>query len=213
MCSPQPTRIVKVSFMLPFNQAFTLALCGLIIVSAGANAVEPGELVGPVQLQNSQGETILVENYAERPATAIVFLSSRCPATEKNIADIIRLYQKYRYQEVLYLGVSSHPAETGEELHDFTTSRGLVFTVYRDPSGELAGRLGASKTPEVVLLNREGRLVYRGGLDRQEGFVALESAVKQILADEPVSVASVPARGTPVDRPGPKIERTDPYGS
>ena len=74
---------------------FRIAL-GLILLHSDAIAIEPGELAGPVRLIGRDDREILVSNYDERPATAFVFLSSRCAATERSIESINALYQKYR---------------------------------------------------------------------------------------------------------------------
>ncbi len=171
------------------------------------------ESVKPLRLVDSAGNEIVVSNFAERRATAVVFLSSRCPATERSIDAVSRLYEKYRLREVLYIGVCANDVETSEELQSFALNRGLIFSVYRDPQAAVARQLTASKTPEVCLLDQTGRLVYRGGVDSKEGLDALEAAIRQILDGSAVDVAGIPAGGTPIHRPGRVIERTDPFGA
>lgn len=186
---------------------------GLILLNSDAIAIEPGELVGPVRLVGRDDREIVVRNYEERPATAFVFLSSRCPATERSIESINALYQKYRLRDVLYVGVCANDVETAADLQTFAQQRGMIFSIDRDPEGVAAELLGAQATPEVFLLDREGRLVFRGGLEREEGRAALESAIQQLLRKKPIAAAAGPAGGTPIRSPGPRIERTDPYGA
>ena len=186
---------------------------GLILLHSDAIAIEPGELAGPVRLIGRDDREILVSNYDERPATAFVFLSSRCAATERSIESINALYQKYRLRDVLYVGVCANDIETAAELQTFARQRGMIFSIDRDPEGAASERLGVQATPGVCLLDREGRLVFRGGLDSEEGRAALESAIRQLLRGKSIEVASVPAAGTPIRTPGPRIDRTDPYGA
>ena len=170
------------------------------IVSPGATfALEPGDAAGPIKLINSAGLEITLENYKERPATAVLFVSSRCPATEKAIGDINTLYQRHRRKDVLYVGVCANGVETPEELRDFAQKRGMIFSIFRDPKGVEAKRLGASATPEVFLLDREGKLVYHGGLESHDAIAAFDYAVRGVLQGEPAPKSGGSAERTPID--------------
>lgn len=189
-----------------------------LILSAALSAAVGGataasEAVGPVALTDGDGREVVIRNFEERPATVIVFLSSRCAATERMLDAISRLYEKYRLREVLYVGVCSGGVESADELQEFAHKRGLIFAVYQDVDSKVAEQMEVRATPEVRLLNREGQLVYRGGLDQDSGVAGLETAIRQILSGAAVDVASVPAKGTPIDQPGAPIQRVDPYGA
>ncbi len=186
---------------------------GLMTSAAAESAVELGVAVGPLKLTTLSGEPLVMDNYAERPATAVVFLSARCEATERAIAEINRIHGKYRLRNLLFVGVCGNPAETGDELRTFSQRRGLIFPVYRDPEGNAARRLGARVTPEVFLLDREGRLTFHGGLNDGPARQALDTAAGNLLRNQPIAAASLPIAGTPLDRPGPKREIDDPYGT
>ena len=53
----------------------------LFVSLTSALAIDVGQSPGKLKLTTLAGDTIAMENYAERPATAVLFLSSRCPAT------------------------------------------------------------------------------------------------------------------------------------
>ena len=191
------------------------ALAGGMITSVAAaeSGLEFGGTVGPLKLTTLSGEPLVMDNYAERPATALVFLSARCDATERAIAEINRVHGKYRLQGLLFVGVCSNAAEAGEELRTFSQRRGLIFPVYRDPSGDAARRLGARVTPEVFLLDREGKLAYHGGLNDEAARRVFETAAGNVLKKQPIDATSQPIEGTPIARPGPKRDIDDPYGT
>jgi len=192
----------------------SLLTCGIFTISVAAEpALELGSAVGSLKLTTLSGEPLVMNNYAERPATAVVFLSARCDATERAIAEINRIHGKYRLQNLLFVGVCSNPAEDGDELRTFSQRRGLIFPVYRDPSGEAARRLGARVTPEIFLLDREGKLAYHGGVNDEPARRAFETAAANVLKKQLIEVASLPIEGTPIGRPGPKRAIEDPYGT
>ncbi|GMU91140.1 MAG: hypothetical protein AMXMBFR4_01980 [Candidatus Hydrogenedentota bacterium] len=182
-------------------------LMTLLFMGIQSMAMGPGELAGPVRFETLDGLPRTMTNYAERRGTAIVFLSSRCETTARRIADISALHERYRERNVLFVGIASNSAEDGEELRAFLQNNGLRFPIYRDPSGNAARQFGALVTPEFFLVDAQGKIVYRGGLD------ALESAIQALLAGKPAVPAETAAEGTPLDTHGPRRETPDPYGA
>lgn len=189
-----------------------LAIAALTAQLLPAAALELGEAVGPVKLVALSGDPIEMSNYAERPATAVLFLSSRCEATDRAMAEINQLYRKYRLRNALLVGVSPNQNESGDELRTFAQRRGMIFPVYRDPSGAIAKQFGASATPEVFLLDRRGKLVFHGGLQAGAARDAFEAAVAAAVKGEPIVAGTQKVEGTPLDRAGTAREIADPYG-
>lgn len=185
--------------------AAALTLCG------GAWGLEIGEIAGPVEMETLGGAPRTMSNYGDRVGTAVVFLSARCPAVREQFAALHDVYAKYRLREVLFVGVCSDPAQSGDELRDFSQHAGSIIQMHRDPDGSVARQFGAAVTPEVFLLDDEGRLIYRGGVG-PEG-VGLEAAVVALLAGETVKATSAPATGTAIGAEMPVLPIADPYGA
>jgi predicted neuraminidase len=190
-----------------------LAGATLAAGAVAANAVELGEKVGPLELVALSGEPLVMNNYAERPGTAVLFLSSRCATTAAAMPEINRLYRKYRLRNVLFVGVCAHGDEAGNELRDFAQRSGVIFPIYRDPTASVAKQLAATTTPEVYLLDRSGKLVFHGGMHDAAARLAVESAMQAVLAGKPVAAASHAVEGTPLAQPGAKRKIDDPYGA
>lgn len=181
-------------------------LFGIWFSTATAAADEPALL----KVLDADGQEFVVANFSARAATALVFLSARSEAVEQSLPEINRLYRKHRRLGVLYLGVCSNNVETAGELRDYSQKHGLIFSIYRDPTGAAARRFGIGKIPSVVLLGPDGRVVHRGGLESEGGQLALDAAITNKIAarDEEATVEA-----TPIDRPGSPRESPDPYGA
>ena len=162
---------------------------------------------GPVSLEGVDGRRVTMSNYAERPATAVLFLSARCDATRDAIKEINGINVKYRLRGLLLVGVFSNAAEDGAEVRSFAQRSGFLFPVYRDPGRHAAARFGTKVTPEAFLLDAEGVLRYRGAV------AGLAAAFAMLLAKQPVEPSALTAAGTPIDNRGPKRETSDPHGS
>jgi hypothetical protein len=184
-----------------------------IVASASSTAaLEIGATVGLVNLTALSGDRIVMDNYGERPATAVIFLSGRCETTERAMADVNRLFEKLRRRGVLFVGVCANLDEGGDELRTFSQRRGMIFPVYRDPNGEVARQFGAQSTPELFLLDRQGVLKFHGGLQDATARQAFETAVGSLLRKVPLEPTSSPVEGTPLAQPGPKREVDDLFG-
>jgi predicted neuraminidase/peroxiredoxin len=197
------------------GQLLSVLLAGvaLAVGISPAAGFELGDFAGPVNLSTLSGDRIVMNNYQERPATVVLFLSGHCEVTEQAIAGIAQRNEKYRGQDVLFVGICSNPAESGDELRAFAQRRGIIFPVYRDPTGDVARQFGARATPEAFLLDRRGTLVFHGGLHDHESRQTFAAAVGSLLRKQPIDGPSPPVEGTPIDRPGPKRDIDDPYGS
>jgi predicted neuraminidase len=178
-----------------------------------AFGLELGSAAGPINVTNLSGGPTIIENYRERPATAILLLSARCPQTERVIADINQLYRKHRLRNLLFVGVCANEMETADELRDFAQRRGVIFPIYRDPTGDAVKKLTPRFTPELFLLDREGALVFHGGLQSDEARRAVDNAIANVLAKKPVEVRQFAVEGTPLGKPGASRAVSDPYGA
>lgn len=187
--------------------------CIVFLLATPALALDLGAAAPAIEATTLDDAGLTINNYDERPGTAIVFMSARCPATAEAIVTIVEVHQRYRLQEVLFVGLVSNNVEPGEEIRDFCQANGVIFPVYRDLSGKAAENFGATVTPEVFLLDGKGKLVYHGGIGVEHGVAALDSAITQLLAGDAVDAASAAPRGTPVGQPGPARIHEDRYGA
>ncbi|MFO1021497.1 MAG: exo-alpha-sialidase [Planctomycetales bacterium] len=188
---------------------FSLAIC---VTSAHAE-IKRGESAGTLSLTGLSDYQIPLNNYATRPATAILFLSARCPVFEANHQKIWDIHQKYRRKDVLFVGIVSDPDQSPDEIRDFMHKRGFMFPVYRDPDNSIRRRFGATVTPEIFLLDNDGKLTYHGGLDRDQSYESLELAILSLLKKVPANVPDVPPQGTSMDAELAPIARIDPNGT
>ncbi|TWU09183.1 AhpC/TSA family protein [Symmachiella macrocystis] len=193
---------------------FAVTVMCVAALDTATFAADPklGEPMGPVDLLTHDGRKMTMRNYDERPATAVLFLSPRCPVTEKAINEIAALHQEYRRKNVLFVGIVPDPEVTNAELADFIQKRGVIFPLYRDPQGKIVKQFGASVTPEVFMLDGESKLIYHGGLADAAGHDALESRIRDVLAKKEITPKSDKALGSAIGAKLSPIKRDNPYG-
>lgn len=192
--------------ILVFSVVFMLAACTAV-------ALEVGRRPGALDLQNLEGVSRTVDNYGERRGTVVVFLSPRCPLTEAQIAEINTTHERYRTQEVLFLGVVSYDGVSPDEIKTFAQRRGIIFPIYRDTEGKVARKFGATHTPSFHVLDETGVLTYKGTLKNSAGDNVLDIAIQAMMAGSRIVVKPEDAYGMKIDEPRDAREISDPYGS
>jgi predicted neuraminidase len=175
---------------------FWAVSAAVLLPALWPQSAEPALKMGPVDLVTPEGVSIRMANYAERRATAVLFLSSRDPGSDAAIESLPTLYAKVRRQDTLFVAVFPNAAETGKEVRAYTQDRGLVFPVYRDPSGKIAKQFGAKVTPEAFLLDRDGAVRYQGAID------GLDQALADLGSNRSIRRTSATAPGTPIGKTG-----------
>ncbi len=96
-----------------------------------------------------------------------------CPFVKKhyNSKNMQSLQEKYTKQDVIWLAVcSSAPGKQGnfstDEINKRSKEHGAKFTAYLiDEDGKVGKMYGAKTTPHMFIINKDGKLVYAGGID------------------------------------------------
>lgn len=184
-------------------------------------------------LQSTRGEAAQVGGLLARAdATVFVFWSSGCPCVRRYQARVDALAQAWAARGVAFVEVSSNAGETMDSLREAERLRSLVRPLWRDEGGLLARQLEARSTPTVVLVRRDGKVLYRGWLDNERlpGEAGREAWLEQALtafASGGTALAKSPTWGCTITRslsptipqchvPSPEVassDATSPGGS
>ena len=154
--------------------ALALALV-VATLGAPAAALDIGSLAPDFTVRTLDGRQIsLGEVERSHRAVVVLFLSTICPYSNY-YNDLIRdMAAEFATKDVLFLGVNSGRIETAEEARTHARDHGHTFPIVKDPEGRVAELFGARRTPEVFVLDQEGRLRYRGRVALEDRFSRLE---------------------------------------
>lgn len=129
------------------------------------------------------------------PATAIVFTCNHCPyalAWHDRLLDVARDYGR-RGTRVIFINpndAGTHPRDSLEAMRErVREDQGWPAPYLRDEDQEVARAYGAKTTPDVFVVDSDGRLRYRGAPDadhQQDRLKAawLRDALDAVLAGE-----------------------------
>ena len=98
----------------------------------------------------------------------IVFTSHECPISNAYAPTLEGLASRWAWSwpRVRLYVVHVEPDLSADQARSHARDHDLPGTILLDPAHRLAGALGATRTPEAVVLSASG-LVYRGRIDDQ----------------------------------------------
>jgi peroxiredoxin len=159
------------------------------------------------ELPNVDGRMLAYADVAGVRGTVVMFICNHCPFV-KHVADQLAvLGRDYLPRGVGFVAISSndvstHPADSPEQMVREAEERGYPFPYLYDETQEVAQAYRAACTPDFYLFDAGRRLVYRGQLDasRPGGDVPvtghdLRAALDGLLGGLPPLAEQVPSLG------------------
>ncbi|MBI3272249.1 MAG: redoxin domain-containing protein [Planctomycetes bacterium] len=153
-----------------------------------------------------------LDDFKDRKAFVLVFATNACPIAARYLPRLAELERTYRPRGVQFLAVNEGRGETVVELCAAAVDAGLEFPAVKDLDGNVARAVGATRTPEAVVLDAERRLRYRGRIDAQyrtggetpdRGREDLREAVEDVLAGRDVREPETTVDGCRITFPAP----------
>jgi peroxiredoxin len=173
----------------------------LLFLAGSASALEIGDAVPTFSGKTVAGSSFsLADAQKDHRAVVVMFRSTLCPYSNY-YNDLLRgMTVTYGRKRVLFVAVHSDRWETEDDIRTHAGKYGHTFPVIRDSDGRLAKLLNARRTPEVFLVDKQGKLRYHGRIAAKIGTPDLRNALDALLAGRPINPAETKAFGCSIDR-------------
>ncbi len=151
-----------------------------------------------------------MSEFKQAKAIVLVFTNTSCPVARRYMPTLRRLDRDYRDRGVQFLAVNAGEGDTITAMAEQAVVYGVEFPFVKDAPCKCVEALGVRRTPEVVLLDADRRLRYRGRIDDQYrpggGREAptrndLKEAIDDVLAGRDVAVPETPVDGCLITPP------------
>jgi hypothetical protein len=144
------------------------------------------------------------------------WVNPECPIVQKHYnksGNIPRLQKTYTDQGVVWLSINSAAAgkqgdyEPGQVKAWMQQVGAAPADYFRDPTGAVGHLYGAKTTPHIFIINRDGTLVYAGGIDSiasadpadiPQATNYVNAAMADLAAGRPVAMANTRPYGCSV---------------
>ncbi|MFN0198178.1 MAG: redoxin domain-containing protein [Planctomycetaceae bacterium] len=182
-----------------------------------------GQTVGNFTLEDFRGKEVSLNDFADRDVIVIAFIGTECPLAKLYTTRLVQLHAEYNSQSIAFLAIDSNRQDSLAELAAHARNFAVEFPLLKDAGNNVADQIGATRTPEVFVLDKSRAVRYWGRIDDQyavgEGKPAptshdLKRAVDELLADKDVSQPHIPVEGCLIGRSRtPKSDSPVTYSS
>ncbi|MCA9053597.1 MAG: redoxin domain-containing protein [Planctomycetaceae bacterium] len=162
-----------------------------------------------LSLPGIDGEAVPIAGPESTRLTVLCFLGTECPLARLYGPRLEQLSQQYHQAGVRFVGVNSNRQDSLDEVRQYAQDYALTFPLAKDYDQQAANRFEITRTPEVCVVDAEGRIRYRGRIDDQylPGLSRpaptrndLSAAIEELLAGKAVSVSETPPVGCLIGR-------------
>jgi peroxiredoxin len=167
-----------------------------------------GDKVSDFTLQNVDGKTVTLSTYTGN-GVIVVFDCNTCPYSKAYNDRIKALHKKYAPQGYPLVAINSNDPEVSagdsfEQMVSQAKRKDYDFPYLVDETQDVARAFGATNTPHVFVLKRNGKnfeVAYIGAIDNNSRNASLadekyvEAAVDALLAGKPVATQKTKAVG------------------
>ena len=168
-----------------------------------------GRAVESFTLSDYRGREHSLTEYRDADVVVLAFLGTQCPLVKLYGPRLEELSQTYAERGVVFLGVNANVHDSLAEIAAYARAHGVTFPILKDAGNRLADMLGAERTPEVFVLDRERTIRYRGRIDDQYGVgyareepthTELVDSIDALLAGKEIATAVTEAEGCIIGR-------------
>ncbi|MBB76437.1 MAG: hypothetical protein CMJ75_18180 [Planctomycetaceae bacterium] len=172
-----------------------------------------GRQIADFSLRDFRGKLHALSDYRDRQVVIVYFMGTECPLAKIYGPRVREIASGFTAADVTVLAVNSNAQDSLSELASFARLHELEYPILKDLNHKVADLFGASRTPQVFVLDRLRKIRYYGRIDAQFTFGSgvglaqpqeqrqdLVLAVRQLLGGEPVAVPVTEARGCLIGR-------------
>lgn len=180
-------------------------LLGLILLSSCQNGSDTWQFSLRSHLQTN------VVLKAPNETLVLFWVGNGCPIVQQSLPKMERLAREYGSRGVTFYWVNPNTNDTLEdvvaEAEEFSVERPILL----DTSQDVTRHFGVTRTGEVLLINHQGRVLYRGAVDDRFDYGArrpvsqdyLVEALQAVLAKQSVKRPATEAKGCLIELSSP----------
>src|SRR5204863_8232082 len=189
---------MKKQYSLPLFLGAVLIVAVAAIAGSGRNASDLpappaiGTVIDDFTLPDADGASHSLASLKGKNGTVVIFIATKCPVSNAYNDRMEKVFEDYKTKGINVVGINANNTEPAAEVKSHAAEKGLKFTILKDDGNKIADRLGATKTPEVYVIDASGKLVYHGRIDNAQNTANITSndlrdTLDAILAGKPVA--------------------------
>src|SRR5947209_2477438 len=161
------------------------AVAALVLVPAQAAPLKIGSPAPQFSgLESTGGKSYSLADFKDKDVVVVCITCNHCPVAIAYEDRIIDFAKKHATPDskvgFIAINVNNGEEDRLPKMKDRAKDKGMPYPYAYDPSQKIARELGASRTPEFFVFDKNRKLVYTGALDDD---MKAAKATKHYLAD------------------------------
>jgi peroxiredoxin len=192
--------------------AATIVCCATQSIAADTADSPIGRKIEKFTLPDFHGNNHSLDDFEGKPVV-VAFVGTECPLAKNYAPRLKSLSQEFAEAGVAFMAINANVQDSLSEVGNYARVYEMPFPVLKDNNNVVADQMGAVRTPEVFLLDKDHVVRYWGRIDDQYGFKTgagyvkpklnerfLADAITEVLAGEQVSRPEVASHGCFIGR-------------
>jgi peroxiredoxin len=128
-----------------------------------------GRKLESFHLTDFRGRELTEKDFAESKLLVVAFLGVECPLAKLYSERLQKIQATYGSRGLTVIGVDANQQDSLAEMAAHARRHSMSYTFAKDNQQALVASLGATRTPEVFLLDQQRSVRYQGRVDDQYG--------------------------------------------
>jgi len=144
---------------------------GALLISQGVagekqTAAQVGAKAPLFSLPDQTGKMVNLADYSGK-LVVLEWWNNECPVVQRHYKDnaMNNLAKKYADKDVVWLAINSTNGKTNEDNKSAAQQMNMDRPVLNDASGDIGHMYGATNTPGMYVIDKQGNLAYMGAID------------------------------------------------
>ena len=183
-----------------------LLICSVVMYAGDMKSLNIGDQAPAFTLKNYDSKEFdLKKLLKENKYTVLMFISTECPVSNGYNERMVKLNETYGKKAVAFLGINANKEEDVKRIAEHSKDKGFKFPVLKDEQNKIADLYAAQVTPEIFVINQEGKLAYHGRIDDNRNLAKVQSqdlalSLDALLSGKPVAQTETKAFGCSIKR-------------
>jgi peroxiredoxin len=134
-------------------------------------------------LESADGKSVSLADFKDKDVVVVAITCNHCPvaiAYQDRLVDLAKKYGADSKVSLIAINVNNGAEDKLDKMKERAKEKGFQFPYAYDPSQKIARDLGAARTPEFFVFNKDRKLVYTGALDDN---MKVEKVTKHYVVD------------------------------
>ena len=187
----------------------TLSIVTLAVAFAFSQGYKVGDNAADFKLKNVDGKMVSMADYKDAKGFVVIFSCNHCPYVIAYEDRMIELHNEYAPKGFPIIAINSNdpevqPQDSYEKMIERAKEKNFPFAYVFDEGQKIYPKFGATRTPHVYLLNKQGNdfiVEYIGTIDNNYKDASavtetyLADAIDALLAGKKPAVTETKAIG------------------